>query len=247
MKDTQAVRADGGSSGGIWMRHSNLDAQAPSWQELDAAPARRLAVLISEDAAWVLRVRPQLTALGLRCAWRTPGGDMASVVRGASLLWMVLRTHSDLKTIEELRGLTDASIVCTAPAHSTLALAAMERGAARVLQDDRDARMVAQVCRALLDSRLRTAERTVGRIAIDGAGRGVTVDGRPVTLTQAEFALLEVLSRRSCTVVESTQLAREALELPACESRALSVHICNLRRKLRSQKPSNPFFAQPHV
>jgi DNA-binding response OmpR family regulator len=79
-----------------------------------------------------------------------------------------------------------------------------------------------------------------GALALDGARRAVTLDGRGVDLTATEFALLFTLARRPGVVLSRAQLlehlpggAEETLD------RTVDVHVRNLRRKLEAD-PAAP-------
>ncbi len=75
--------------------------------------------------------------------------------------------------------------------------------------------------------------RTVGRIAIDGARRAASVDGRAVALTPSELRLLDALARAAGRTVTREQLIRSAFgdDYDGLD-RTVDVHIMNLRRKL---------------
>lgn len=78
-----------------------------------------------------------------------------------------------------------------------------------------------------------TPELRHGRVALDPATKRVTLEGRPVTLTAREFALLHALMQCACQVLSRAQL-EEALYGwgEEVESNAIEVHVYNLRRKL---------------
>ena len=85
---------------------------------------------------------------------------------------------------------------------------------------------------------LRRARAPASDVAIDEAGRRVTVRGRPLELTPTEFALLAALVRRPGQVFSRAQL----LELARQDSldvtdRAIDSHIKNLRRKIDAVAP----------
>jgi two-component system response regulator CpxR len=73
----------------------------------------------------------------------------------------------------------------------------------------------------------------VGDVELDPAGRRVSVSGRSVALTGAEFNLLAVLMRDAGRVVSKETLATEALgrELQAFDRR-IETHMTQIRRKL---------------
>ncbi len=212
-----------------------LERPNPQNGEVPNEPTDRplgLVVLVSADTGWVLRRRAEAVSLGLRCAWR-PLGEPVAVMRDASLVWLDLRTPGALDGLPGLRAHSDADILCFLPVHDPVrALEAMQRGAHRVFDLHCEWSSMAPVVMTLLQARNDKPERRIGRIVVDERAARVWVDERQLTLTPAEFHLLEVLSRRPGAVVTAEQLAREALAVSDAGSRALSVHMCNLRRKL---------------
>src|SRR5690349_10090680 len=75
-----------------------------------------------------------------------------------------------------------------------------------------------------------------GRLALDPVTRVVTLEGRPVSLTQTEFRILEVLMRRSPAVVDRKAIAEHAWadETEPLGSNAIDVQLSRLRAKLPS-------------
>ncbi|HNP57775.1 response regulator transcription factor [uncultured Gordonia sp.] len=78
-----------------------------------------------------------------------------------------------------------------------------------------------------------SAERRIGGLLVDPAGREVHVDGHPIMLTRTEFDVLELLSRRPGMVFSRNQLLGE-LWGPAWvgDPHVVDVHVGSLRRKL---------------
>jgi two-component system OmpR family response regulator len=75
---------------------------------------------------------------------------------------------------------------------------------------------------------------SVGGLELDPRSRTATVAGRPLQLTAREFAIAELLMRRSPAVVERTAIARQVWddETDAIGSNTIDVHVGHLRRKL---------------
>lgn len=91
--------------------------------------------------------------------------------------------------------------------------------------------------RARQETNLKQTVRPVlklGGLRIDPVKREVTVRGAgPLTLTKTEFDLLLDLAEHAGSIRSYAQLMREVLGYdPEVESRALSMHIANIRRKL---------------
>jgi DNA-binding response OmpR family regulator len=82
---------------------------------------------------------------------------------------------------------------------------------------------------ATLGVQLRT-----GALIIDPAARVATVDGESIALTPTEFAIAELLARRSPAVVRRDAIANHAWpdSLDPIASNAIDVHIARLRAKL---------------
>ena len=74
----------------------------------------------------------------------------------------------------------------------------------------------------------------VGDLEIDSASRDVTVRGRPVLLSQKEFALLRSLAGEPTRVFTKEELLREVWGFRAMgTTRTVDSHACRLRQKLR--------------
>ena len=73
----------------------------------------------------------------------------------------------------------------------------------------------------------------MGGIELNPGARSVWKEGSPLTLTTAEFDLLQMLMRNAGTVVTREDLALIALGRPfAPFERSVDLHISHLRRKL---------------
>jgi DNA-binding response OmpR family regulator len=83
--------------------------------------------------------------------------------------------------------------------------------------------------------RERTARMRVGALEVDPASRTAWLCGRPVRLTQTEFALLRVLASSPTTVRTKPELIKAVWGYQGrTSSRTLDSHICRLRSKLRT-------------
>jgi|tagenome__1003787_1003787.scaffolds.fasta_scaffold20627152_2 DNA-binding response OmpR family regulator len=83
------------------------------------------------------------------------------------------------------------------------------------------------------DRRRRLGRVRVGGLELDPGARSVTVGGRPVELTQKEFALLRVLAAAPTTVHTKDELLRTVWGFRSRGStRTLDSHACRLRAKL---------------
>ena len=83
------------------------------------------------------------------------------------------------------------------------------------------------------DGRRRAGRIRVGALEIDPGSRTVRVDGRPVELTQKEYALLRVLASQPTRVHSKDELLRTVWGYRAMgATRTLDSHACRLRAKL---------------
>ncbi|HEY2403827.1 MAG TPA: response regulator transcription factor, partial [Steroidobacteraceae bacterium] len=92
----------------------------------------------------------------------------------------------------------------------------------------------------LADTRAATIE--VGGLRIDPEARTVEVDGKPVSLTAIEYALLVSLVRNKGRVRSREQLLQETSDRRFENfDRSIDVHIASLRRKLGDDSRSARF------
>src|SRR5687767_8944552 len=70
-------------------------------------------------------------------------------------------------------------------------------------------------------------------ISIDTAGRQVSLEGEPITLTAREYSLIEYLALRRGKVVSRSELYDHLFaEDDESLSNLLDVHVCNIRKKI---------------
>ncbi|NUP05922.1 MAG: response regulator transcription factor [Polyangiaceae bacterium] len=81
---------------------------------------------------------------------------------------------------------------------------------------------------------LRERPLRAGRIEIDPEARSMTVDGKPVRLTQREFLLIKHLVTQAGRVVSRAELARAVWGGSAPPSNVVVAHASHLRTKLGS-------------
>lgn len=73
----------------------------------------------------------------------------------------------------------------------------------------------------------------IGPVVIDQAAKAVSLDGKPVTLTAREYAMVEFLALRRGEVVSRTELYEHLMdENDDTLSNLLDVHVFNIRKKL---------------
>src|SRR6202453_4507936 len=84
-------------------------------------------------------------------------------------------------------------------------------------------------------------EIAVGQIVLNSGMHQVRVADRPVTLTGAEFRVLELLMRSAGQVISRESMTEQALGRKLVPyDRSIDTHISNLRRKLNLETGKNP-------
>jgi len=189
-------------------------------------------------------VRHGLERAGYTVDWVTDGQNaQAAVANGvydAVVLDLGLPRIDGLTLLRELRARRDAVPVLITTARDAVAdrIAGLNAGADDYLLKPFDLDELVARVRALLRRHAGGASPTLvaGALSLDPVQRVVRHDGREVSLTAKEFALLEALLRRPGAV-----LSRERLEDSIygwgeeIGSNAIEVHVHNLRRKLGAE------------
>lgn len=144
---------------------------------------------------------------------------------------------------QRTRGCETPLLILTARADVADRVEGLEAGADDYLRKPfAVAELVARV-RALTrrGRRSLSAAVTLGPVRIDSARRSVTVDGREVTLTARERALLELLLEADGKALSRSEilLAVWGEETPGAAG-SLEVIVCRLRRKLSTDAHSFP-------
>ena len=102
------------------------------------------------------------------------------------------------------------------------------------------ARIQAQLRRSAKREKIVAASIRIGPLQIDTEAREILLDNeKKVVLTKTEFDLFAYLSARQKTVVTHSELLQEVLGYdPDIETKALVMHVANLRKKLESSSPN---------
>ncbi|MBS1724842.1 MAG: response regulator transcription factor [Armatimonadetes bacterium] len=82
------------------------------------------------------------------------------------------------------------------------------------------------------DSLLRSAKLSLGDIELDTTAQSVTVEGRPVQLTQREFALLEALLRNQGRVLTREAILERVFNNDEALPNTVNFHMSSLRKKV---------------
>lgn len=199
-------------------------------------------VLLIEDDAMIGRaVDRGLRDAGFTIDWVTDGkGGQAAAANGvydAVVLDLGLPGLDGMALLQRLRGKRDRVPVLIISARDTVAdrIAGLNAGADDYLLKPFDLDELVARLRALIRRHAGAVSGilTAGALCLDPVGRTVTFEGRALSLTAKEFALLEALLRKPGAV-----LSRERLEESVygwgeeVGSNAVEVHLHNLRRKL---------------
>lgn len=154
----------------------------------------------------------------------------------AIVLDIMLPAMSGLEVLRELKPTSPVPVIMlTARGEDTDRILGLDMGADDYLSKPFNPRELVARLRAVLrrGQHEGTDVLQFGDIELNHAARGVTVDGRPVRLTGAEFAILERLMQCPGKVVSKDALAEHALgrRLQPFE-RAIDTHVSRLRGKL---------------
>lgn len=128
-------------------------------------------------------------------------------------------------------------LILTARGEEVERILGLEIGADDYLPKPFNPRELIARIRAILRRTARTAvpgePLVVENIRLDHAAREVKIDGTPVNVTNAEFAVLEVLVQNMGQVVTREQLTEAVLGRSLGPfDRVIDVHVSNIRKKL---------------
>jgi DNA-binding response OmpR family regulator len=171
------------------------------------------------------------------------GGLKADLV----VLDVMLPGRNGLDVLRALRARDQAPpvLMLTARGDDVDRIVGLELGADDYLPKPFNPRELVARMRAVLrrahDTRSGDEPVAVGPLQLDASRHRVTVRGRPVELTGAEFRVLDVLLRSAGRVVSREQLTDQALgRRLELYDRAVDTHVSNLRRKLALEPGVEP-------
>ena len=172
---------------------------------------------------------------------------LPSVFPDIVIVNLELPDGSGLDLVREVRGAGQSTaaidpdlplLVLSARCSESDRVRAFECGADDILASQRSYRELRGRLGALLRRRERHARRgrvRVGILAIDPVRRDVRLGDRPLTLTQKEFSLLQLLASEPARVFTKDELLRAIWGFRApgtSTTRTLDSHACRLRGKL---------------
>ena len=205
-------------------------------------------LLIEDDAMIGKAVQRGLTEAGFAVDWVTDGRaaelSLANGVYDLAILDLGLPKKEGMDILIALRAMGNSMPVLIASARDTVRdrIAGLEAGADDYMLKPFDLDELVARVRALMRRHAGSGSPVLsfGSLALDPARKTVTRDGKEVSLSAKEFAVLEALMQRPGAV-----LSREKLEESVygwgdeVGSNAIEVHLHHLRKKLGSESIKN--------
>jgi DNA-binding response OmpR family regulator len=200
-------------------------------------------LLVAEDDATLREVLTRGLSQAGYAVDAVSGGDdaYASLTRDeydvAVIDWrMPGRDGIDVVTSLRARGVAVPVLMLTARDTPPDRIRGLDAGCDDYLVKPFDFEELLARLRALLRRPVATlgVQLRIGALIIDPAAGSASVNGRPIALTPTEYALVEVLARRSPAVVRRDAIANHAWpdSLDAIGSNNIDVHIARVRAKL---------------
>jgi DNA-binding response OmpR family regulator len=169
---------------------------------------------------------------GIRGLERARSGEHALMI-----LDLLLPRMRGLDVLKQLRAASNMPVlILTARGEDVDRILGLELGADDYLPKPFNSRELMARVRAIL-RRARpsgdTARVDVGDVTLDPLARQAWRDGRLLSLTMAEFVLLEAFLRHAGQVLSRERIAEQVLgRRLASFDRSIDVHVSNLRKKL---------------
>jgi len=198
-------------------------------------------LLVEDDAMIAQGLQTALRQDGYTVDWMRDGVSAAGALRSSRfdlvLLDLGLPGRDGLDVLRELRARKDATpvLILTARDEGPDRVAGLDAGADDYIVKPFDLDEVAARMRSVLRRSAGRGDPCIehGGIRLDPATHAVERDGKPVTLSPHEYAVLEALLLRPGAVLSRAQLEDRLYGWDeAVESNAIEVYIHGLRRKL---------------
>ncbi len=198
-------------------------------------------LLVEDDAMIGEAVRKGMRQEGFVVDWVRDAGAAEHALRAEPydllLLDLGLPGKSGLDLLEELRGRGENLPVLILTARDAVAdrVQGLDRGADDYLVKPFDLDELAARIRALLRRREGRARPQIvhGALVLDPATHGAVFDGRELTFSGREFALLQALLEQPGAVLSRARLEERLYGWgEEVESNAVEVHVHHLRKKL---------------
>ena len=169
---------------------------------------------------------------GVRGLERAQSGEHALMI-----LDLLLPGMRGLDVLQQLRAASNVPVlILTARGEDVDRIVGLELGADDYLPKPFNTRELMARVRAILRRARPGADPSrieVGDVALDSSARLAWRNGQPLTLTMAEFGLLDAFVRHPAQVLSRERLAEHVLgRRLASFDRSIDVHVSNLRKKL---------------
>jgi DNA-binding response OmpR family regulator len=169
---------------------------------------------------------------GVRALERARSGEHAIMI-----LDLLLPGMRGLDVLRQVRAdSTIPVLILTARGEDVDRIVGLELGADDYLAKPFNSRELMARVRAILRRARPQGDATridVGDVTLDPAARQAWREGRPLSLTMAEFVLLEEFLRHAGQVLSRERIAQQVLgRRLASFDRSIDVHVSNLRKKL---------------
>jgi len=219
---------------------------------MTAQPEARV-LLVDDDRELCQMLTEYLTAEHFAVSSVHDGGDALRELQAGAfeilILDVMLPSVSGFDVLRKLGASYETPILMlTARGDDIDRIVGLELGADDYLSKPFNPReLVARIRAILRRASMRKAhgtapdELTVGPIVLNTGMHQVRVAGAPVSITGAEFRVLEMLMRAAGTVLSRESLTENALGRKLVPyDRSIDTHISNLRRKLELELGKNP-------
>jgi DNA-binding response OmpR family regulator len=226
----------------------------PTLPPSEIAAARDRVLLVDDDRELCQMLTEYLEAEHFEVKSVHDGGEALTELKTHAfqlvILDVMLPTFSGFDVLRRLGASHETPILMlTARGDDVDRIVGLELGADDYLSKPFNPRELVARIRAILrrvtSRAVRTGaspdELTVGRIVLSAGMHQVRVSGTPVSLTGAEFRVLELLMRSTGQVITREAMTEQALGRKLVPyDRSIDTHISNLRRKLDLETGKNP-------
>ena len=207
-------------------------------------------ILIVDDDPDIRKVLSLLLKDSYFVAEAADGAEAVSYLRANPdtdlvVLDVMMPGMDGLETCEKLREFSNAPVLfLTAKSAERDRVAAYQSGGDDFLSKPfSQAELLAKVS-SLLRRYRQYRGKPASTLSLEGleldlAGRAVKVGGRPVTLTDTEYAILEYLVQNRGKVVTAAELYEAVEKFLSGSGNTVMVHVLNVRRKIE-ENPSKP-------
>jgi two-component system OmpR family response regulator/two-component system response regulator QseB len=198
-------------------------------------------LLVEDDLLLGDGIRAGLAQAGFAVDWAKDGREAELAVAGepydAVVLDLGLPHLPGMDVLRRTRALKNPVPILILTARDTVGdrIAGLDAGADDYLVKPFDLGELQARLRALVRRARNQAEPVIahGALRLDPAGRGVTLEGRPVDLSAREFTVLHELLLNAGRVMSKAQLEEKLYGWgEEIESNAVEVFVHHLRRKL---------------